>query len=306
MSHSSNPQESFWVSFLLGGTSGAIAKTVCAPIERVKLIMQTQANNPALQGKGYASMTECFVRLPKEEGFASFWRGNWANVIRYFPTQAFNFAFKDAYQKIFNPYNKNTDPWKWTFGNIMSGGMAGSSSMILVYPLDFTRTRLGVDMGKGEAERQFKGLYDCMSKIVKSDGVSGLYRGFAVSVLGIFVYRALYFGAYDSGKELVLRGEYKNNIIVKFFFAQLVVTVSETISYPLDTLRRRMMMQSGKVTKEYSSAWDCWNKMIQKEGWKSFFHGNTSNILRSVGSSLVLVLYDKMKEMVFDHNNKKI
>ena len=142
-----------------------------------------------------------------------------------------------------------------------------------------------------------------MMKIVKTDGVSGLYRGFAVSVLGIFVYRALYFGAYDTGKELVLKGDLKNNIIVKFFFAQFVVTVSETISYPLDTVRRRMMMQSGKANKEYSSAWDCWNKMIAKEGFKSFFHGNTSNILRSIGSSLVLVLYDKMKEIVFA--NKK-
>jgi len=170
--------------------------------------------------------------------------------------------------------------------------------MILVYPLDFTRTRLGVDMGKSEAERQFKGLGDCMSKIVKSDGIAGLYRGFGVSVFGIFVYRAFYFGAYDTGKELVLTGDWKNNIVVKFFFAQLVVTVSETLSYPLDTVRRRMMMQSGKATKEYTSAWDCWNKIIAKEGWKSFFHGNTSNILRSIGSSLVLVLYDKMKEVI--------
>jgi len=304
MSQSSGKQEeSFWVSFLLGGTSSAITKTVCAPIERVKLIMQTQQNNPQLEGRRYTSMTDCFVRLPKEEGFAAFWRGNWANVVRYFPTQAFNFAFKDAYQKLFNPYNQKTDPFKWALGNILAGGMAGSSSMVLVYPLDFARTRLGVDMGKSEAERQFKGLSDCMMKIVKTDGVSGLYRGFAVSVLGIFVYRALYFGAYDTGKELVLKGDLKNNIIVKFFFAQFVVTVSETISYPLDTVRRRMMMQSGKANKEYSSAWDCWNKMIAKEGFKSFFHGNTSNILRSIGSSLVLVLYDKMKEIVFA--NKK-
>lgn len=98
MSHGDSKGESFWVSFLLGGVSGAIAKTVCAPIERVKLIMQTQDSNVQMQGRQrYNGMVDCFVRLPKEEGFLSFWRGNWANVIRYFPTQAFNFAFKDAY-----------------------------------------------------------------------------------------------------------------------------------------------------------------------------------------------------------------
>lgn len=152
----SGNKDSFWVSFLLGGISGVIAKTVCAPIERVKLIMQTQLSNPQLVGKTYKSMTDCFIRLPKEEGFLAFWRGNWANVVRYFPTQAFNFAFKDAYNRLFNPWNKKDNPLKWSLGNLLAGGLAGSSSMTIVYPLDFARTRLGVDMGKAESDRQFK------------------------------------------------------------------------------------------------------------------------------------------------------
>lgn len=146
---------SFFLSFMLGGVSGVIAKTLCAPIERVKLIMQTQDTNPQLKGREYKGMVDCFVRLPKEEGFLAFWRGNWANVIRYFPTQAFNFAFKDFYNKTFNPYNKNTESTKWFLGNLLSGGLAGSSSMVFVYPLDFARTRLGVDMGKTAGDRQF-------------------------------------------------------------------------------------------------------------------------------------------------------
>lgn len=148
-------QDSFFLSFMLGGISGVIAKTICAPIERVKLIMQTQDANPQIVNK-YTSMNNCFSRVAKEEGFLAFWRGNWANIIRYFPTQAFNFAFKDFYQRVFNPYNKNTQPGKWFLGNLLSGGMAGASGMIFVYPLDFARTRLGVDMGKVESERQFK------------------------------------------------------------------------------------------------------------------------------------------------------
>jgi len=178
----------------------------------------------------------------------------------------------------------------------MSGGAAGASSMVFVYPLDFARTRLGVDMGKAAEDRQFKGLLDCAFKIFKADGVTGLYRGFGVSVVGIFVYRAFYFGCYDSGKDLVLTGNLKNSIIAKFFFAQLVVTSSESLSYPLDTVRRRMMMQSGKAVKEYTSAIDCFNKILKNEGGQAFFKGNFSNIVRSIGSSMVLVLYDEMKK----------
>lgn len=287
-------QDSFFLSFMLGGLSGVIAKTICAPIERVKLIMQTQDTNPQITKK-YTGMSDCFVRVAKEEGFWALWRGNWANVVRYFPTQAFNFAFKDAYQKIFNPYNKRTDPGKWFLGNLMSGGMAGASSMVFVYPLDFARTRLGVDMGKAESDRQFKGLLDCAFKIFKSDGLTGLYRGFGVSVIGIFVYRAFYFGCYDTGRDLLLTGNLKDSLVIKFFFAQLVVTSSESLSYPLDTVRRRMMLQSGRVIKEYTSAVDCFSKILKNEGASAFFKGNFSNIVRSIGSSMVLVLYDEMK-----------
>lgn len=71
--------------------------------------------------------------------------------------------------------------------------------MIVVYPLDFARTRLGVDVGKG-GEKSFNGIFDVAGKIYKKDGILGLYRGFGISVVGIFIYRSLYFGCYDSGK----------------------------------------------------------------------------------------------------------
>ena len=74
-------------------------------------------------------------------------------------------------------------------GNLASGGAAGATSLCFVYPLDFARTRLGADVGKSGGERQYKGLADCLKKTVKTDGVPGLYRGFAVSVQGIIIYR---------------------------------------------------------------------------------------------------------------------
>jgi len=109
-------------------------------------------------------MIDCMVRVPREEGFSAFWRGNLANVIRYFPTQALNFAFKDTYKKVFCPYNPKTDVWKFFFGNLASGGAAGATSLIFVYPLDFARTRLAADVGKTAADRQFTGLVDCLKK----------------------------------------------------------------------------------------------------------------------------------------------
>lgn len=152
----------------------------------------------------YKGITDCFLRVIKEEGFISLWRGNWANVLRYFPTQALNFAFRDQFKRMFG-YSKEKDGyWKWFAGNLASGGAAGATSLLFVYSLDYARTRLANDAkaAKKGGERQFNGLIDVYVKTFKTDGIIGLYRGFVISCVGIVVYRGLYFGMYDSLKVI--------------------------------------------------------------------------------------------------------
>ena len=136
---------------MAGGTAAAISKTAVAPLERVKLILQVQKDSLQIRpDPRYKGLMDAFVRIPKEQGYISFWRGNWANVIRYFPTQALNFAFKDQYKRIFlSNVNQDTQFFRFFLGNVLAGGAAGVTSLVFVYPLDFARTRLGVDVGKG-------------------------------------------------------------------------------------------------------------------------------------------------------------
>ena len=117
--------------FMLGGTAGAIAKTLSAPIERVKLLLQTQHNNPKLKERPYNGIIDCFSRCVKEEGVASLWRGNWANVLRYFPTQAINFSIKDTLNRTFvQGVNHKTQPVKYFLSSLLAGGIAGTCYQI--------------------------------------------------------------------------------------------------------------------------------------------------------------------------------
>lgn len=286
----------FLTNFLMGGVSAAISKTAVAPIERVKLLLQNQDSSKAIaeSGKKYTGIVNCFSRVAKEQGVWSFWRGNMANVIRYFPTQALNFAFKDFYKRTLCPYDKKKQPGMFFVGNIASGGAAGASSLLFVYPLDFARTRLAVDVGAG-GQREFNGLLDCIMKIAKSDGPVGLYRGFGISVMGIIAYRGAYFGCYDTGKALILGKD--SGFFAMWAFAQVVTTGAGIFSYPLDTVRRRLMMQSGRTGGEvqYTGTIDCFRKIAAQEGTNAFFKGAGSNVLRGTGGALVLVFYDKMK-----------
>ena len=259
----------FILDFVAGGISAAVSKTVVAPLERVKMLLQIQdAHKGIAADQRYKGVVDCFARVNREQGFLSFWRGNVVNVIRYFPTQALNFAFKgetklsrkapislhlfsipDKYKAIFMSGVTPDQFWKFFAANLASGGAAGATSLLIVYPLDFARTRLGADVGKSAAEREFTGLADCIKKSYKADGlVRGLYPGFISSVQGIIIYRAIYFGAYDTAKQFA--GD-KPSILTRFCIAQAVAAGSVTVAYPFDTVRRRLMMMSGEEEKMY-------------------------------------------------------
>jgi len=260
----------FLVDFMMGGVSAAVAKTSAAPIERVKLLIQNQDEmiKSGRLKEPYKGIKDCFSRVMKEEGVVALWRGNLANVIRYFPTQALNFAFKDQIRRMFPA--KRGDPYMQVFmSNVASGGIAGACSLVFVYSLDYARTRLANDAKqskKGGGDRQFNGLVDVYRKTLKSDGLAGLYRGFAVSCIGIVVYRGLYFGLYDTITPM-LPAQLKQNAVIETLSSFLVgwcVTIGAGLaSYPLDTIRRRMMMTSGEAVK-YRSSFHCFGEIVKK------------------------------------------
>merc|ERR1711872_908497 len=95
----------------------------------------------------YNGIRDCVMRTFNNEGFASFWRGNFASVLRYFPQQALNFAFKDQIKTIFK-ISKNASNQEKFAKNILSGGCAGSLSLLFVQSIDYTRTRLAMDAAK--------------------------------------------------------------------------------------------------------------------------------------------------------------
>ncbi|BCS23839.1 putative mitochondrial ADP,ATP carrier protein (Ant) [Aspergillus puulaauensis] len=292
----------FVVDFLMGGVSAAVSKTAAAPIERIKLLIQNQDEmlRAGRLDRKYNGIADCFRRTAASEGVVSLWRGNTANVIRYFPTQALNFAFRDTYKSMF-AYKKERDGYaKWMAGNLASGGAAGATSLLFVYSLDYARTRLANDAksAKGGGDRQFNGLVDVYKKTLASDGIAGLYRGFGPSVLGIIVYRGLYFGMYDSIKPVILVGPLEGSFLASFLLGWTVTTGAGIASYPLDTVRRRMMMTSGEAVK-YNSSFDAFRQIVAREGTKSLFKGAGANILRGVAGAGVLSIYDQVQLILF-------
>jgi len=288
----------FLENFMLSGVAAAVSKTAAAPIERVKLLVQNQ-DEMIRQGRlaePYKGVVDCVQKTLRSEGVIPFWRGNLANVLRYFPTQALNFAFKDTIKAVFK-VDKGAPQYVKFGTNILSGGFAGSLSLTFVYSLDYARTRLANDAkGKG-GERQFNGLIDVYTKTLKTDGIQGLYRGFTISCVGIFIYRGMYFGLYDSLKPILL-GE-DASVLLSFLLGWGVTITAGLMSYPIDTVRRRMMMTSGSAVK-YKGSVDCAVQVIKGEGFMSLMKGAGANILRGVAGAGVLAGFDKFKAVYLE------
>lgn len=259
------------------------------------------------------------VRIPKEQGIWALWRGNLPNVIRFFPTQGLNFGLKDAFKPFLDSIDKNSQFGRYLLGNLACGAASGAISTVIVYPLDFARTRMAADIGKSSG-REFNGLADCMVKTFKADGFIGLYRGFVVSVqgwsssnkilpfqklmnlyflhTGTTLYRSLYFGLYDT--VIGMMSDRKNTpMYVSLPIAIAVSNIAGIVAFPFDTVRRRMMMQSGLNANEvtYKNTLHCWTSIAKQEGFGGFFNGLLPFMFRSIGLGFVLVMYDEIKKL---------
>jgi len=306
MAPAEKKKANFLVDFAIGGVSGAVTKTAMNPIERVKMIMQTQDSDPRVisgEMKRYTGVGDCFRRVYAEQGLVSFWNGNFANVLRYAPQQGSALAFNDMLKGTFPKVDPKKNLAMSLFNNLMSGGLAGAAAMILAYPLDFARTRLATQVADPVTGiKPFSGTWDTIAKTVKSQGVGGLYRGTEVGVAGAFVYRAGQLGLFGTIMGLNPLKDDKGMIgaVAAFFAATIARSAILPFNYPFDTVRRRLMLESDKPVADrlYRGAFHCAGEIMKNEGLAGMYKGLGPEFFRGMGGSMVIVAYDRIKNML--------
>ncbi|XVF25986.1 hypothetical protein REPUB_Repub13aG0261500 [Reevesia pubescens] len=221
----------------MGGVSAAVSKSVAAPIEHVKLLIQNQDEviRASWLSEPYKEIGGCFKRTIQEEGMMSLRRGNIANVICYCPTQALNFAFKDYFKKLFNFKKDHDGYWKWFAGNLASGGAAGASFLLFVIPWIMPELVLLMMPNLQRNEERCNSMAWLMYIVKRSNQMA------------LLVYTvALIF--------LVLASLCTMDSFFDSFALGWVITNGVGLaSYPIDTIRRRMMMTFGEAVKYKSS-----------------------------------------------------
>ncbi|KAL7477073.1 hypothetical protein ACHAW6_002885 [Cyclotella cf. meneghiniana] len=319
-----------------GACAGAIAKTAVAPIERVKLLMQLQFSidrSPRCMKECVPPRTSAWAvmkRVYQEEGILSFWRGNTPNVMTQAGTAAMNFLLMDWYKIAITPLlhwslslpsdrsEEKRKKRRALISSFLSGGLAGGTVLTALYPLVFARTRLAMDVGNNtiDAPRKYPaGMRDVYRTIWHADGWRGFYQGYGIALAGVVVYRALHLGGYDAVKTEILhrrgvrvksdnfsidRSRSDLTMMERFLAAQIVSITAGTACYPIDSIRRRLMMQAGLRSEErlYKNSFDCFRKVLKSEGTRGFYLGIGPNLIRSFGAAVLLVSYDAFKVML--------
>lgn len=286
----SNITKSFFIDFLSGGMAGLIGKLIICPIDKVKILLQTQNYRTSLNLRDNSNNNankykELYYYLKKDiknNGVSSLWVGNMTNISRYMTNQAFNFGIKGQIEKRIN--NK-----------LLCGGITGILSSIILFPFDLVKIKLVTDKDK-----KYKNFFDCINKTQKENGFKGLFNGLGISMLGNFCYRGLYFGLFDLGNKYLLNNYKINNIYLKkYLMAQGVSLLSETITYPIDTIRKKRILNN----KKDKNIKNCIKNIYKQNGISGFYNGILINSLRTVGSSFVLLSFEIIKNKIKDNNN---
>jgi len=268
---------------MAGGCAGAVARSTSAPFDRIKLLFQVQAVPSSGEKAGaYTSVRQAGLRIYREEGFLAFWKGNGANVVRIFPYSAAQMAANDQYKRLLAPADTPVLPiWQ----RLMAGAGAGMTATALTHPLDVVRLRLALAGGS------YRGIWDALTKMVRAEGVTALYKGLAPTLVGIAPYAALNFSCYDLLKQHQYKGG-EQHAGANLAMGAVSGTVAATVCYPLDTIRRRMQM-AGPM---YAGQADAFCKIWQQEGLVGFYRGYAANALKVVpANGIRFVAYEWFK-----------
>jgi solute carrier family 25 protein 16 len=293
---------------IAGGVAGCVAKTVVAPLDRVKILFQ--ASNPDFQ-KYAGTWTGAFRAVNSifhESGTRGLLQGHSATLLRIFPYAAIKFmAYEQVHARLM-PTRQDETP----FRRFLAGSISGSLSVVFTYPLELVRVRLAFhtqtgSTGRTGLTRAISTIYHEGSSSVSSFSTSStapqlpqsrifthfpilkFYRGFTVTLIGMVPYAGTSFLMWGGLRSLIFpEGRPKQPTpMIDLGVGAVSGAVSQTVSYPFEVTRRRL--QVGGLVRP--GAWLGWGETVRdiwvKSGWRGFFVGLSIGYLKIVPMTAV-------------------
>jgi solute carrier family 25 protein 42 len=257
--------------------AGAFAKTAIAPLDRIKILFQTDPN----RAFSMASVREVSNKIYSSAGYRAFWKGHTATLLRVVPYSATNFYVFDRARYFLENPDFSIHP---VLARFAAGAFSGSVAVIVTYPFETLRARLAVDL----IGRYSGGYVGATRTIVRAEGIRRLYSGLRPTLIGIIPYAGTSFAVYET-----LKGDQRS------FHSRLLVGaiagfVAQAATYPLDVVRRRMQVTPWN----YKSVTSTFKAVYIQEGIiHGLYKGLSMNLLKGpIAVGISLNVNDHMKD----------
>jgi len=278
---------------LAGGLAGMVTKTSTAPLERIKILLQTGRMHG--EANKYKNVIQTGLVVIKEDGVRALWKGNGANVVRVIPVYAMKFSFNDRFRDIVRQPGQ-TDSDLTTLQLLACGTTAGLFQTCCTFPLELVRTRLSYQTLQDS--NRYRGIIDCLKRTVSEEGFLALYKGIGPTFVSGAPYVGLQMTFYELWKRRMPKDENgKITTLGKLFSGAIGGLCAQFLTYPGDTVRRRMIVNGINGSERlYKNAMDCTMKIIRNESFAGLWIGFTANAIRCVpGAGLQFFAYDQFK-----------
>ncbi|KAF7228475.1 solute carrier family 25 member 43 [Nothobranchius furzeri] len=283
-------------SSLCLGFSGFFSKTVTSPLEVVKIKSQVGTFHSK---RGF---WQSFIIIYQKEGLRGFWKGNLASCLRLFPYTAVHLT---TYKKIVHLHMDefgSISQWRAIF----AGGLAGVAAAFVTYPLEVAETRLIIQNCR---QPTYTGVAHTVSKVYRNEGLHALYRGFSLTVVGVVPFSVGCYVVYINIDKLWQEPPSRFTPLQNFINGCFAAGVAQTLSYPFETVKRKMQAQSahlphfGGADVHFTGVIDCFMQVVKTKGILALWNGLTANTIKIVPYfGLLFTCCEMCKQVCLYHN----
>jgi len=278
-----------------GAIAGGVAKSMSAPLDRAKVNFQI---SPQMQ-YNLKNVFQFIYASYQQNGILEVWRGNSATVARTVPFAAITYMAHDQYKRLFGisgtkKSTKNSS-FKSEVTNVLlhfaAGALAGVTAESVTYPLDRARTMMFVSH-----KEEYRNIGCVFKAIIRKEGYLSLYRGFSPTVMGLIPYKGIGFLVFEKLKSISLQQQVQLSPTLRFTYGATAGICGTIVSYPFETVRRRMQAQDKVMLHGYAykSVFNSLLHILKTEGFRfGLYKGITMNFIKNpIGTGISFMLND--------------
>jgi solute carrier family 25 (adenine nucleotide translocator) protein 4/5/6/31 len=280
--------------FAVGILPSIISTTLTNPLERLRIILQTQDVDPKYEKAEKFQVSTGVNTIVQKQGLWGLWRGNGVSCLRLLAGPMISDLTLSLVWSTMPQFDPKTEMDAYIATTAFTGLLHTPLFVLGMLPLDYLHTRISADTA---VKPEFDGVWDCLRKTAQGpDGYRAFFKGFWSSFLSIFPYRLVAVFCYDVLSSLNPWAEEKTlaGILSGDFIGQVAVLLGMLASYPFITVKSRLQMEATLPLEQrlYKGEWDCFKQIVKQEGWLGLFRGAQVNMAKGIISGLILGLFN--------------